>query len=240
MKPSILIRLLVFLFLLNTAPAAIVRAQEAETMQLQAETSSTKDNKSDKKKDKDVIDIDAVFFISLAINILVVLLIICLIYYPNYRKMDYIFTYIIFNLVIFVLTFVLNEVKISLGAAFGLFAVFSMLRYRSAGISLKDMSYLFVFIAIGLISAIRLEYHELAILHGVIFAGIFILDGNLFFRREFSKNVQYDIIDKIKPEHEQELIADLRSRTGLNIHRVSVNKIDFLKDTATIRIYYYA
>ena len=190
-------------------------------------------------KAKDVIEIDATFFINLAIDIATVLLIISLIYYRNYKKLDYIFTFISFNLVIFVLTYVLNEVKISLGAAFGLFAVFSMLRYRTAGISMTDMTYLFIFIALGLISAIQLEYYELGILSGVILAGTFLLESNIFIKREFCKRIEYENIEMIKPEKRQEMIDDLKNRTGLNIHRVVINRINFLRDTATIRVYYY-
>jgi hypothetical protein len=138
-----------------------------------------------------------------------------------------------------VLTYVLNEVKISLGAAFGLFAVFSMLRYRTAGISMTDMTYLFIFIALGLISAIQLEYYELGILSGVIIAGTYLLDGNILFKRELSKCIRYENIELIRPENKEVLMEDLRKRTGLNIHRVAVNRIDFLRDTASIRVYYY-
>jgi len=205
----------------------------------QTEELDTKDKKTDKKKAKDVIEIDETFFISLAIDIATVVLIISLIYYRNYKKMDYVFTFITFNLVIFVLTFVLNEVKISLGAAFGLFAVFSMLRYRTAGISTTDMTYLFIFIALGLISAIRLEYYELGILSGVIIAGTFLLESNILIKREFSKCIRYENIDLIMPERREEMIDDLRKRTGLNIHRVTITRINFLRDTATVRVYYY-
>jgi hypothetical protein len=137
------------------------------------------------------------------------------------------------------LTFVLNQVKISMGAAFGLFAVFSMLRYRTEGISMKDMTYLFIVIGIGLISAIQLEIYELAIINGIIVFCTFLLDSNTIFKRELTKNIQYENIEMIRPENQEKLIADLRTRTGLNIHRVSVNRIDFLKDTAVIKIYYY-
>jgi hypothetical protein len=95
-----------------------------------------------KKKDK--IQIDQKFFFSLVIDLAAVFLILIFVYYPNYKKMDTIFTFMMFNLVIFLLTFVLNEVKMSMGAAFGLFAIFSMLRYRTAGINMKDMTYLFI------------------------------------------------------------------------------------------------
>ena len=232
-----LITLVLFLFL--AMPAKVCIAQSLDNEMTQTEEQVAKDKKTDKRKVKDIIEIDATFFISLAIDIATVLLIISLIYYRNYHKLDYIFTFITFNLVIFVLTYVLNEVKISLGAAFGLFAVFSMLRYRTAGISMTDMTYLFIFIALGLISAIQLEYYELGILSGVILAGTFLLESNIFIKREFCKRIEYENIEMIKPEKRQEMIDDLRNRTGLNIHRVVINRINFLRDTATIRVYYY-
>ncbi len=241
-KTKSFITFCLFMLLFMPAPLSL-NAQDVftETTTVQVdETSSSSDNK-DKKKDKvkDVIEISDSFFYSLAINIASVALIILLIYYPNYRKMEFIFTYIMFNLVIFLLTFVLNEVKISMGAAFGLFAVFSMLRYRTEGISMKDMTYLFIFIGMGLIGAIQLEYYELGIIYGIIIVITFIMDGNFIFRREFSKAVQYENIELIKPEKLNELMQDLKNRTGLNIHRISITKVDFLRDTAIIRIYYY-
>jgi hypothetical protein len=232
-----LITLVLFLFLAMPVQVCIAQNNDSEFTQTEDPVGSNK--KIDKKKAKDVIDIDQTFFFNLAIDIATVVLILSLIYYRNYKKLDYIFTFISFNLVIFVLTYVLNEVKISMGAAFGLFAVFSMLRYRTSGISMTDMTYLFIFIALGLISAIQLEYYELGILSGVILAGTFLLDSNIFFKREFCHRVEYENIDLIKPEKRQEMIDDLKSRTGLNIHRISINRINFLKDTATIRVYYY-
>jgi hypothetical protein len=226
-------------FILLLMPAVNSYAQVSEADAAPQEEIVIKEKKSDKKKDKDKIQINENFFICLAIDVVTVLLIILLIYYPNNRNKDYIFTFIIFNIIIFLLTFVLNKVKISMGAAFGLFAVFSMLRYRTAGISMKDMTYLFIFIALGLIGAIQLEYYELAILNGVIILFTFVLDGNVFMKREFLKTVQYENIEMIKPENHKLLIEDLRMRTGLNIHRITINKIDFLKDTANISIYFY-
>ncbi|MBK7173717.1 MAG: DUF4956 domain-containing protein [Bacteroidales bacterium] len=205
-----------------------------------AEETDSKDAKAEaKKKDKDIIEINSRFFITLGIDVAAVLLIILVVYYPNYRKMDTIFTFILFNIIIFLLTFVLNKVKISMGAAFGLFAVFSMLRYRTAGIGMKDMTYLFIFIALGLLSGIQLEYDELGIICGIIFLVTVIMDTKLLLRREQSKNIQFEKIDLVKPEHHAQLMEELRFRTGLNIHRISVTKLDYLKDIASIRIYYY-
>lgn len=203
------------------------------------ETTKSKDKKKDKDKDK-TLKIDERFYINLLIDIVTIMIIVIFIYYRNYRNKEVFFTYFLFNIAIFLLTFLLNQVKISMGAAFGLFAVFSMLRYRTEGISVKDMTYLFIVIAIGLISAIQLEYYELGIVNGILVLSTLILDGNILFKHESCRKIDYEKIELIKPENYSDLIIDLRKRTGLNIHRVSVNKMDFLKDTASIYVYYYA
>jgi hypothetical protein len=199
------------------------------------------EKKKDKKKDKGVEDvqINIDFFWCLLINILTLMLITILIYYPNNRQMESIFTFFMFNLMIFMLTFVLNKIKISMGAAFGLFAVFSMLRYRTEGISMKDMTYLFIFISIGLISAIQLDYYELIIINGLIVFFTFILDGNMLFKRELSKVIQYDDIELIKNENYELLLNDIKKRTGLKIHRINIEYVNFVRDIAEIKVYYY-
>jgi hypothetical protein len=114
-----------------------------------------------------------------------------------------------------------------------------MLRYRTQGLSIKDLTFLFIFIAMGVISAIQLEYYELGIIHGIILVGTFVLDGNIIFKQERIKTVMYENIEMIKPGNHGALIEDLKTRTGLNIHRIVIGKINFLKDSANIKIYYY-
>jgi hypothetical protein len=114
-----------------------------------------------------------------------------------------------------------------------------MLRYRTEGISVKDMTYLFIVIALGLVSAIQLEYYELGIISTILILTAFIFDGGLFFKHESYRKIQYEKIELIKYQNYNKLIEDLRERTGLNIHRVTINKMDFLKDTASINAYYY-
>jgi len=127
-----------------------------------------------------------------------------------------------------------------MGAAFGLFAVFSMLRYRTENISAKDMTYLFLAIAIGLITSIsKASAFELSILNSLILLITFLLEGSLFLKREYIQSIQYENIEMIKPDHHPALIIDLKERTGLNIHRVTIGKVNFLKDTAAIKLYYY-
>lgn len=228
------------LLLLLAFPVRVAIPQQTEPDQesLFQDETDTKDKK-DKKKETKVLEMNEKFIISLGINLLNVALIILFIYFPNYRKLDYIFTFVAFNLVIFLLTFVLKYVKLSVGAAFGLFAVFSMLRYRTQGLSVKDLTYLFIFIAMGVISAIQLEYYQLAAIHGIILAGTFVLDGRVIFRNEQIRTIQYEQIELIKPNNHEALLEDLRNRTGLNIHRIVIGKINFLNDSASIKIYYY-
>ena len=207
--------------------------------EISGEESEKSSKKKKKEKDKDEISLSGDFFLSLLINLLTVIVIVRFIYYPNYKNQDSLFTYFLFNIIVFMLMYLLNQIKISLGAAFGLFAVFSMLRYRTENITTKDMTYLFIVIAIGLISAVRLEIYELLMINSVIVLITFALDGNILFKRLYSKVVQYENIELIKPEHNAELIADLKQRTGLNIQKIYVGKMDFLRDTAAIRIYYH-
>lgn len=222
----------------------LVEAKPTTTVEVES-SEEGKDKKKKKKKDdedKDKKDeevrIDAEFFIGLGINLVSVLVIIGLIYINNYHKTEIIFTYFSFNLVIFLLTLVMNNIKFSTGAAFGLFAVFSMLRYRTEGISTKDMTYLFIVIAIGLICAIKIGIVPMSVICGILILATFLLDGNILIRRQFSKQVLYENIQLIKPEHNDALLEDLRTRTGLDIYKVTVAKIDFVRDIAALEIFY--
>jgi cation transport ATPase len=213
--------------------------------------SSEEDNDKKGKKKKDptkeddfaTLGLDKLsdkFFWRLLINFVATFILIRLIYFPNYRKGELFMTFFIFNFVIFLITYLLNKVDMGLGAAFGLFAVFSMLRYRTENISTKDMTYLFLVIAIGLVTAVaKATAFELCLLNGMILLFTFALEGNLLMKKEFSKSVLYENIDLVRTENHALLIEDLKRRTGLNIHRIAITKVDFLKDSAAIKVYYY-
>jgi hypothetical protein len=125
------------------------------------------------------------FFIRLAVDIVSIFILIRLIYYPNYKKRDMIFTYFAFNLIIFLITYMMNRVEMSIGAAFGLFAVFGILRYRTEGISIKDMTYLFLSIAIGLITAVaKGGWDELSLINSIILIMTLVLESRFIFKRE--------------------------------------------------------
>jgi hypothetical protein len=187
----------------------------------------------------EVVTINKRFAYGIGIDITTMLLIFGLIYFPNYRNKEFMFTFFLFNIIIFIITFVLNKTNISMGAAFGLFAVFSMLRYRTEGISMKEMTYLLIAIALGLINAIGLSLIPILVFNSIFVVFIFVLDHPMVFKQEYSKIVLYENIDLIRPENHALLMADLRKRTGFDIHRLSIMSIDFLKDATSITIYYY-
>jgi hypothetical protein len=181
------------------------------------------------------------FLIRLAIDLACVFVLIRGIYYRTYRRADLFLTFFSFNLVIFLIAFVLNSVEMSLGAAFGLFAVFSMLRYRTEGISTIDMTYLFLGIALGLIMAVSTAgWPALLLVGAVVLLLTQLLEGGWITRREMRQDVHYDRVDLVHSHEREELLQDLRARTGLPIHRVEVHEIDLLRDAARLAVYYYA
>lgn len=181
------------------------------------------------------------------IDLLSVFILVRYIYYPIYKNREYFFMFFIFNLIIFLVSFLLNKVELSMGAAFGLFAVFSMLRYRTESISIKDMTYLFLSIAIGLVSAVtkikdtsdNYEYVFLIGVNSMILLLTYLLESKIFVKKELNKTIVYENIDLIQSDKSEELMKDIRQRTGINVHRVSVQRINFLKDSAQVKVYYY-
>lgn len=168
-------------------------------------------------------------------------------YYKTYQKKDLFFTYFTFNLVIFLICFLLNKVDLSMGAAFGLFAVFSMLRYKTEEISLKDMTYLFLVIAIGLISAVAkikgasdiYEYTFLIGINALILAFSYTIEFQSNHQHELSQTITYDKLEYIKKENKSLLIEDIKNRTGINIQRLVIGKIDLSKNAVQIKVYYF-
>jgi hypothetical protein len=176
----------------------------------------------------------------LGVNIFFAGIIILLIHYRNYKNNEFVFTYFMFNVIIFLLTIILQSVKISLGAAFGMFAVFSIIRYRTEDITQRDMTYLFTVIAVGLISATSpYSIVHLSIINALIVAMTFLLESNLIIKKEHSKTIQFEDIKLIRFDNNDELIRVLRERTGLDIHRVAISKINYLNDSASVKVFFY-
>ncbi|MBL4715143.1 MAG: DUF4956 domain-containing protein [Bacteroidetes bacterium] len=175
-------------------------------------------------------------------NSTVVLIIVRYLYFPITKRKDYLFTYLSFSVIIFFLCHLLANVKLGLGFALGLFAIFGIIRYRTNPIPIKEMTYLFIIIGISVINALankKVSYAELITTNFLIIAVTYLLEKKYFVKAESRKIILYEKIDLIIPGKREELIADLKERTGLNIHRAEIGRINFLRDTARVRIYYY-
>jgi hypothetical protein len=175
------------------------------------------------------------------INLVVILILIRWLYYSSTRRKDYLFTYILISSVVFLLCYLLESVSLQIGFALGLFAIFGIIRYRTNPMPIKEMTYLFLVIGISVINALTAGTS----LAEIIFANLAIiliaigLEKMWLLKHVSSKAIVYEKIDLIVPEKYDELIADLRERTGItDIKKVEIGAINFLKDTCRMIIYY--
>mgnify|MGYP001290839163 FL=1 len=177
-----------------------------------------------------------------AFNLSIILIIVRYIYYPVTKNKDYLFTYFLISLTVFLLCVLLDSVKLELGFALGLFAIFGIIRYRTDPIPIKEMTYLFLVIGISVVNALankKISYSELVFANFMIVGVTLGLERVWLLKHESRKNIIYEKINLIKPENHSELILDLKDRTGIDVVRVEIRKIDFLKDIAYLRIFYY-
>ncbi|MFM6954424.1 MAG: DUF4956 domain-containing protein [Sphingobacteriaceae bacterium] len=175
-----------------------------------------------------------------AVDIAATFILIRGIYFSNYKRSDLFLTFFSFNTVIFFISYMLNRVDMSIGSAFGLFAVFSMLRYRTSGISTKDMTYLFLCITLGMLNAVApADFLSLSLVSAILLLLIFVLETKWIVKKEQVNTIVYDNVQLIQAGREAELLTDLQHRTGFTIHRYEVSEIDFLKDTCVLTVYSY-
>lgn len=175
------------------------------------------------------------------LNIAVLWITVRYLYYPRTFRKDYVFTFLLLGIVVFFMCFLLANVKLQLGFALGLFAVFGIIRYRTNPIPIKEMTYLFLIIAISLINAIsskKVSYAELLFSNFALLGVTLVLEKGLFIKHLSQRIVVYEKIDLIKPEKRAELIADLKIRTGLDIKSVEIGKVDFLRDIVWLTVHF--
>ena len=173
------------------------------------------------------------------LNSISVIALIKFIYFFIHKKSNYLFTFFSFNLIIFVISFLFNRVEMSMGAAFGLFAVFSMLRYRTESLDITEMTYLFLSIAFGLLNAmIMANWYEILLIDILILGFVILFESKWVANHENSKKVIYDRLDLLAKSDNTELLIDLSKRTGYTVIKVEVESMDLLKDVAMIIIYY--
>jgi hypothetical protein len=176
-----------------------------------------------------------------AINLFFLFATVRFIFYRNNRDKDYLFTFFMFNLMTFFICVLLRKVPMEMGFAMGLFAVFGILRYRTEALPIKEMTYLFIVIGLAMINALAnksISMAELFFTNFVIVGTTLGIETIWFNDHERSKTIVYEKIENVKPENHEILLADLRERTGLEVFKFSIGKIDFLKDVADIKIYY--
>jgi|TARA_X000000368_G_scaffold410852_2_gene394896 hypothetical protein len=175
-------------------------------------------------------------------NLIIITVIVRYIYYPITKNKDYLFTYFLISLTVFLLCVLLDSVKLQLGFALGLFAIFGIIRYRTDPIPIKEMTYLFLVIGISVVNALsnkKISHAELVFANLLIVFVTYGMERLWLLKHQSRKNITYEKIELIVPERRDELIADLKERVGVDVIRVEVRRIDLLKDTANLRIFYY-
>jgi hypothetical protein len=162
-------------------------------------------------------------------------------YYPKSKRRDYFFTFMLISISIFLMIYLLGSVKLKVGFALGLFAIFGIIRYRTESMPVREMTYLFVIIAISVINALgheQLTFLELLGTNLLFVLSIVVCESTKWMKHVACKLVLYDRIDLVHPEKREEMIADLKARTGLDIVRVEVGHIDFLREVAMLKVHY--
>lgn len=180
--------------------------------------------------------------IRLGVNLFFMTIIIRYLYYPITTRKDYLFTYYLIGIITFFICFSLRKLDIDTGMGLGLFAIFGIIRYRTDAIEIKEMTYLFLIIGLSVINSLaskKISLVELGTINVSVVALTYGLEYLWLVKHLTRKTIIYERIDLIVPDKYDEMKADLESRTGLSIKRFDVGRIDFLNDTALVRIYYY-
>jgi len=181
--------------------------------------------------------LDYDFAVRFLINMAAIVVLIRLIYFNASRHRAYASSFILFGMGVFLVTGQLASVDISIGFAFGLFAIFSMLRYRTESITIKEMTYLFLVIAMALLSAVGTMSHgELALLLTIVCGFAYITETSLLLPYLEESTVEYEKIENIVPQRREELLHDLRERLGQDVQTVEIISVDFLRDTARLKV----
>ena len=196
-----------------------------------------------KRQSDEFIDTNHVTKLLLAflINLVAIMIIVHWLYYPKCKRGEFFFTYILIAISTFMLIYVLGDVKLKAGIALGLFAMFSIIRYRTEQIAIREMTYLFTIIAVSAINGLtisELSLGEVIVINALFILAIIICESKLLISHYSYKVIKYDNIGLITPDKRNELIADLEKRTGLKVIKVEVGAIDFLKDAAIVKMYY--
>ena len=178
----------------------------------------------------------------LSINLIVITIIIRYLYYPITKRKDYLFTYYLIGLTTFFLLFSLKKLDIDTGMGLGLFAIFGIIRYRTDAIEIKEMTYLFLVIGVSVVNSLasnKISIIEMAVINVTVVVITYIIEYKWLVKHLTRKTIVYERIDLITPDKYREMKEDIELRTGLALHHFEIGKINFLDDTANVRIFYY-
>lgn len=155
---------------------------------------------------------------------------------------EYVFTFFTFSVMAYLVTSLLRDVQLTLGFSFGLLAVFTIMRFRSVNIPVREMTYLYVAIMLpfanALFVATRVAFNDVLVINGTLAGFVVILDRLLLARYGSAQLVHYEKVELIQANNERALLEDLSARTGRRVHRYVVEEIDFLRDTALLTVYF--
>jgi len=179
--------------------------------------------------------------VKFSLNIITTFIIVGLIYRSNHQNSEFVFTYFVFNLLIFFLCHLMLSTQVTLGFAFGLFALFSIMRYRTMPINIKEMTYLFSVVCVAVMNALNGAHAsvvEQIFINVIILSSIFLLEKLLFSKKVISQRVIYEKIEMVKPENYLALKADLESRLGHPILEIEISRLNYLSDSAVLEVYF--
>lgn len=179
--------------------------------------------------------------VRLALNMFFLTIVIRFLFYKTSKKAVYIFTFYLIGLVVFFICFTLKKFELDIGMALGLFAIFGIIRYRTAPVDTKEMTYLFVVIGLSVINALsnrKMSYAELIAANVIIVCAVYIIEKALFERREKSMVLTYERIENIHFEDDTAFLADLKNRLGIEVTQYEIQRINYLRDSARILVYY--
>jgi hypothetical protein len=184
-----------------------------------------------------------IYGVRFLIDVIAIFIVARLIYFPRHNNKEFLFTFILFNVVVFTLVYFMLSSNANMAIGFGLFALFSIIRYRTNLIPIKEMGYLFLSLALGLLNAFaHPDYSYLTILLvniGLVLL-MFLIDRPSNLKHENVKEIVLDNLTLINADKHQELLQDLKIRTGIPFHRVEIKSIDFFKETARLNAYFYS
>jgi hypothetical protein len=181
--------------------------------------------------------------LSYGVHLVVLILLVFGIYYTTFRRKNFVFTFFLIGTIVFFLSYVMSKLNLNVGFALGLFAIFGIIRYRTDQIPIREMTYLFIVIGLSVLNGVNkhtLSLIEAVVLNVLIILTVFVFEKVLDLRTESFKLIIYEKLDLLRPGSENELLRDLRERTGVNVERVDVLKYNYTKNSAIIKAYYHS